>query len=403
MNWKLIRIIDTCLGIPLVLGLSLINGVCRKSGSYSGSVKRILLIKFWGIGNIFMILPSIHALRKTYPDASIDFLTLEVNREALDTLGAVDRIVTISTSTISAFIGTWKRSVSGLRNNDYDIVIDFEQFARFSALVSFQIGARNVIGFNTGGQHRGSLYTLPVPYNNNIHITRSFYALACSAGCGSSSVFPRTEFARLDNLRRRGHELLAGYGIGNDELTLVMHVGTSDNFSERRWPPERYAELAELLIRTYHMRVVFTGLEDESPLVRETMSYLHSPEAAVDLSGQLSFGDYFALIAVADLVISADTAAVHMASLIDVPVIGLYGPNIPDLYGPWGSKGLAIYQQFDCSPCITNFNAKLHTCRHADGRGACMRAITVEFAFEKIYQQYLAPEAPLRLERLTGT
>ena len=103
-----------------------------------------------------------------------------------------------------------------------------------------------------------------------------------------------------------------------------------------------------------------------------------------------------------DLVISADTAAVHLASALDIPVVGLYGPNTPALYGPWGSKGIAVYQQFDCSPCITNFNAKLHTCRHPAGRGACMRAIEVADVLTAIQQHYFSPTAPCRLKKLGG-
>lgn len=404
MNWKLIRIIDTCLGIPLLLAASLVDRLRgdRRFPNRAG-VKRILLVKFWGIGNIFMILPSIQALRAVHPDATLDFLTLAGNEEAVAATGVVDSIITVDTGGIRRFVSTWLGAVSRLKRGSYDIIIDFEQFARFSALVAHQIGAREVIGFDTRGQYRSCLYTRPIPYDNTVHITRSFYALAASAGAATPLALPYAGLARLDDLRMRGRDLLAGFGVGGDELTVVMHIGTSDNFSGRRWLPERYAELAALLVETFRVRVLFTGLEEESSLIRETMSHLHFQTAAVDLGGQLSFADYFALITVADLVISADTAAVHLASAVDVPVVGLYGPNTPALYGPWGSRGVAIYRRFDCSPCITNFNAKLHTCLHAGGRGACMRAITVADAFELIRQQFFAPEAPHRLERVAGT
>jgi ADP-heptose:LPS heptosyltransferase len=404
MNWKLIRIIDTCLGIPILLLISLTNRLLRRKRSPdSPDVKRILLIKFWGIGNIFMILPSLQGLRAAYPGATLDFLTLVGNEEALASTGAVDSIVTIDTRGFGRFLITWMHSFSGLKQKKYDIVIDFEQFARFSALVAYQVGAREVIGFDTRSQYRSYLYTRPVAYNNTIHITRSFYDLVAAAGATSQLAFPGAGIDRFDTLRSGGRNLLSGLRFTDDSLIVVMHIGTSDNFSERRWLPERYGELADLLIQTCRARVVFTGLPEESFLVGDAMAHMQCRSAAIDLSGKLGFEDFFSLIAVADLVISADTATVHLASAVDVPVVGLYGPNTPALYGPWGTKGVAIYQDFDCSPCITNFNSKLHVCRHADGRGACMRAITVEEVFELIRLQFFAAEAPLRLERLAGT
>ena len=403
MNWKLIRIIDTYFGIPLLLLSPLVNKLRRQPPPASADEKRILLIKFWGIGNIFMILPAIQALRKAHPFAIIDFLTLESNRDALAAIDSVDNLVAINTDTVSLFITTWMRGVSLLKKNNYDIIIDFEQFAHFSALVSSQIGARELIGFRTRSRSRNRLFSRSVPYDNTIHVTRSFFSLAIAAGASdTTSSPPGFRLPGLDEVRKRGRTLLVENGFQPDDVCVVIHIGTSDNFHERRWPPRRYAELADLLVEQFAVRVVFTGLPGESVHVREAVSQMRLESAAVDLCGQLDFAGYFALIAAADLVISADTSAVHIASAVDTPVVGLYGPNTPLLYGPWGAKGLAVYQGFDCSPCITNFNTKLNTCRHASGRGACMEAIEVADVFGVIRRQYLDPAAPFRLEKLDG-
>jgi heptosyltransferase-3 len=93
---------------------------------------------------------------------------------------------------------------------------------------------------------------------------------------------------------------------------------------------------------------------------------------------------------------------VHLASALNTPVVGLYGPNTPQLYGPWGENGLALYANLDCSPCITNFNSKLNTCRHPRGGGACMRELSAEMVFSAIERTYLIPSAPHRLARLVG-
>lgn len=401
MNWKLIRYIDSFLGIPAIRLISFFLP-CR---NYSISIpadfspRKILLVKFWGIGNIFMLLPSIQALRETFPEARIDFLTLENNREALNTLGVINNVITINTASLFTFLCSWRKAVTTLITAAYDLAIDFEHFARFSALITFQTRARIKVGFATRGQHRHHLYSCVVNYDNHIHITRSFYALAEAATVKLQ--FPTV--AHLNDLKlfqSKGEQLLCNYNISHNELLVVMHIGTSENFKYRRWPPRYYAALADRLTERFDMRVIMTGLPDEAFLITETWNHLKNTEKVVDLGGQLSFTEYCALITLADLVVSADTAAIHIASSVNIPVIGLYGPNTPHLYGPWGINGLALYEAFECSPCITNFNGKLNTCRHPDGRGACMKAITVEMVFKAIEENYLIKNAPWRLKRL---
>jgi heptosyltransferase-3 len=384
MNWKLIRIIDRWAGIPLLYLLRLFFRMRPpKQIKSSPRPQRILFVKFWGIGNIFMILPSVQAIREQWPDVSVDFLTLENNREALVTSGAVNNIVMISTRSLSRFLATWRHAVAELRRNNYDVIIDCEQFSRFSAIITRQINATVMIGFNTRGQYRHNLFTRQVVYDNDIHITRSFYCLVRAAGIKSPEP-PQLRLAILPALLEHGRCLMARFGLDTGQPVALMHIGTSANFQERRWLPDRYAALADRLIACWNAKIIFTGLPEESELIEETLRYLRHSEQTINLGGQLTFMDYFALIAASDLVISADTAAVHLASAANTPVAGLYGPNTPALYGPWGEQGLALYVPQPCSPCITNFNAKIHACRNAAGRGACMAALSVDNVFDAL-------------------
>lgn len=400
MNWKLIRQIDRFIGIPLVWLCRLFVSTKRRQTGVPP--KRILLIKFWGIGNLFMLLPSIQALRATWPDAAIDFLTLENNRDAMAMTGCVNNIHSIDTSSPVKFFNSWWRAITTLNNNNYQLVIDFEQFARFSALITFRIAAGRSIGFATRGQGRHQLYTNPVSYDNDIHITRSFYQLVEQAGI-TRPFSPDIHLGCLDAIRHNGLVLLRKHQIPLETPLVVMHIGTSDNFCERRWPPQRYSELSDLLTQNYGMQVILTGLPDETHLLKETARHLKHKEPVSNLGGKLTFTEYFELIAVAKLVISADTAAVHIASTLNIPVIGLYGPNSPHLYGPWGNNGLALYASFSCSPCITNFNSKINICRHPDGRGACMLALTVTDVFTALQKNYSFTDGTFKLLKAAHT
>jgi ADP-heptose:LPS heptosyltransferase len=231
-------------------------------------------------------------------------------------------------------------------------------------------------------------------------MTRSFYSLLEPIGIGEvpeiklpSIACEKSDISCVENI-------LHQKGIKKEEILVIMHTGTSENFTERRWPAEYYADLADRLIEAFGVKIAFTGIKDEIPYIEEARKGIKNVGSTIDLGGDLSFGRYLSLISVSDLVISADTASVHLAACFSVPVAGLYGPNTPLLYGPWGGNGIWFYKKLACSPCITNYNSKLNRCRHPDGCGACMKKITVDEVFLAIRKNYFDTDAPFRIRKL---
>ena len=405
MNWKIIRILDTYVGIPLLYLLRCFKRALHPAlhSRVRGNYDRILLIKFWGIGNLCMMLTSVRALKSAYPDTTIDLLTLESNKDAAASTGAFSQVYLIDTSGFFRFLATSLHTVKHLRSTGYDCIIDFEQFAKYSAILTALIGAKDTVGFITEDQHRHFLYGAPVLYDNNIHVTRSYHALVRAAGAhdrdhvqaqGSAPLF--SENIQIEDGAQR-------LGIDSDRIVVVMHIGTSDNFKERRWPIEYYARLADLLIARCGVQIVITGLPEEASIGTAFMDRVQAADKVIDTVGRLSFREFIALIRMSDLVITADTSPVHLASAMGVPVVGLYGPNTPLLYGPWGTNDLVFYQQLACSPCITNFNAKMHVCRHPAGKGACMRMISPDAVFQGIHARYFESDSVDKLNKLQRT
>ncbi len=400
MNWKLVRWIDIYIGIPLVYLIFLIKKIFRFSNLPSEVYKNILFIKFWGIGNIIMILPTASALKKKYEKVNIDLLTLTSNKDASRSAGIFRNIYTIDTAHIIKFLITSIKTFKVLIKRDYDVIVDFEQFARFSALWCALVGRKKTVGFNTKGQHRSILYTHTTVYRNDIHITKSFYSLVELLGIDSTDDIEPFPLNCQEQSIKTVKGILSREGISLQEVIVIFHVGTSKNFMLRRWPLEYFAELSERLINSFSVKIIFTGLVEERALVERVFAMIKNKERVTNLSGKLNFEEFISLIKLSDLVVSADTAPIHIATSLGVPVVGLYGPNTPFLYGPWGKKSIWFYKQLKCAPCITNYNAKINRCRHPDGQGACMRKISPDEVFLGIVANYFDEEAPFRLEKL---
>jgi ADP-heptose:LPS heptosyltransferase len=401
MNLILMRYIDRYIGIPLVYICYWAVKISRRRqypGQNQAAPKRILCIKFWGVGNIAMLLPAVYALQKKYKGASFDLLTLPECKDVSMAAGIFDNIYLVNYKNIFEFVKTTLKNLSLLRQKKYDLVVDFEQFVRFSALLCLLMGSKKTIGFNTKWQHRHLPYTISVPYNNNLHMTKTFFSLAKAAGVeDAAGVIPYPLHCEESDLLKVKN-ILRDKGFQNNKPLVIIHIGTSENVVERRWPTDWYAELADRLIHDFGANIVFTGLPSESMYVKNARDVMQNKDKALDVSGTLDFGQYISLIKLSDLVISADTASVHLAACFSVPVASFYGPNTPLLYGPWSGKSIYFYKGLSCSPCITNYNAKLNKCRHPEGRGACIKQITASEAFSAIAKNYFDYDAPFRVK-----
>ena len=367
-----IKYLDRYVGILICFFLGMINQLIELFLPENSlvTVKKILLVKFWGIGNIVLLLPVMKAVRERYPNAKIIFLTLHTNRELFEDNPYIDQAIFIDVRNLFRIFSSLVTNFWGLWRARIDLALDFEQFARISTIFIFLIRAKQRIGFDTDQQGRRFLYTVRVPYIGDRHMRDVFADIALSAGVYD---IPREE-VRFP-LSREDQQLVNTFlteTCAPQRPLIGMHVGSGDNFIGRRWPQENFARLADRLIQEYHAQVVFTGTSKEKSLIESTIALIHDP--VINACNKFGVRAFAAFIQACDLFFSNDTSAVHLASAVKAPIAAFYGPNTPVLYGPLSQPQFVFYKQLPCSPCITNTNAKTSFCRIP----VCIRNITVE-------------------------
>lgn len=386
MNLRLARYIDRWVGLGvcfilwllarLVTGGRAVPGFLATTppGELPRSPGRILAIKFYGLGNIAMILPTLEAMKRADPDLEIDFLTLPGNIPLLDQSGLVARSLTVEVSGFGDFLASVVGLYGALRGGDYDAVLDFEQFMKLSGIFAFATGAPTRVGFDTDGQDRGWLYSHRVAYADTDHMADIFMRLAMPFGRDVQPA-PRVQVA-IDPKDRAS--ALAAAGVGEGEGLVAMHVGTGPNYGKvalKRWEIDRFARLADHLIETRGVRVVFTGVgEEESALVREALASMRHASGARSLCDVLSIGELTGLLDASTFVVSNDTSVMHLTGLVETPVVAVFGATEPRIYGPRGPSDLVFYKGLLCSPCLSNYNLKMSRCVNP----VCMQQIGVE-------------------------
>jgi len=409
MNLNYARYVDKWIGLAICLVLFCFDRVIgRLFGRHLPSLlattpppldaephcpRRVLCIKFYGLGNAIMLLPVLEALRRRHPGAEIDFLTLSGNVPLLERSGVLTRVRALDVAGVAPFLRSLAVELGAIRRRGYDTVLDFEQFVKISTIIAFLSGARERVGFNTDGQRRGFLYTTRVVYTDSDHMTAIFARL--TRPLGVTGDFPDVSLSLRAAERESARRILAETGVADEHFPLVaLHVGIGMSFYRvplKRWDALNFAALADGLVERHGAAVVFTGRgAEERALVAETRARMRHP--AIDACDRLDVCELAALIERCHFVVSNDTSVIHLASLLGTPVVAIFGPTAPLHYGPRGDRNLVFYRDLYCSPCLTNYNLKLSRCVDP----VCMRGIRPEVVLNAIAEHYLRETAEHR-------
>lgn len=354
------KLVDRALGIPLVLA---VRGFDRLFGRAQRpppqAARRVLFLKLWGVGNLAMIAPLARAVKRRWPAARIDFLSLAGQRSFLAGCPWVDEVLEFDHAGTLRPFARLLALLLRIRRRRYDLVFDFEQFLKTTALLARGAGAGCTVGFRTAGQRRHGLHDVEVALLDQRHMALGYADLLRAAHVEVAGLPPL--FVPRSTAAARRVAFLVDAWRSDGRPLVALHVGSGDNFPGRRWPLEAFARLADLLAETRGATIVFTGIAAERRLVRRCRAAMRRPSR--DACALFTIEEFAEFLARVDLLVSNDSGPVHFGSALGVPLIALYGPNSPDLYGPLSPQAKVFYRRLACSPCITHSNAKTSLCR----------------------------------------
>ncbi len=379
---------DKKLGLVACALLQPLRWLPRRTSPPPEALERVLLVKFWGIGSLQLLTPAVRTLRARHPRARLTLLTLKENEAFARGLGAFDEVLTLDVRSGSGLAG-WARVferirvlVLALRRARFDAVYDFEFFTRFSALIALSSGAPLSAGFEAPQVWRGHFHTRSVPFNRYWHVARNFRALAGGEDGREIEPDELAPYRILPEDDARVRELLRQRGLVPGAPFVVLNANAGRLSLERRWPLERFAELARALVEQDRTPVVLVGADAE----REHVAALRAQAGVdarwlVDLAGELTIGELCALLAQSGALVTNDSGPMHLSAALGTPTIGLFGPETPVMYGPLGARVRALWRPPVCSPCINVHDNKVANC--VRGHPECLTNLAVEEVLEE--------------------
>ncbi len=338
MTGSLRRKLDFAVGVPLIGALSLFR---KRPAPVPFKIHKILVIKLAAVGDTILLLPVLRALHKALPGSSIDWLVSSVNAEMASVTSFHTRALIMPCLTPWSLGSLIKR----LRRERYDLVIDFEQWARGTAILSSLIGAKRTLGFQTPRQHRSALYSDTVTKSFDRHEIEDFFALASKAVPLIPDMTPLLEETGegLNELRLKAPSL---FDAGPTVWTVLLHPGCGSDGYPREWLVERYIELGRWLRSTFNARLMLSGGPEETINAQAVATGVGN---VVNLAGLLSWKATISLVKRADLLVSGNTGVMHIAAALQKPQIALHGPTDPGLWGPLNPRAVVI--KTSCPGC----------------------------------------------------
>jgi len=397
MQVDTMRTVDRWAGIPLTWLLSVWQRIMAPfPPEKTPAPRRILFIELSEMGSTILADP---AMRKARDRLGVElfFVIFHRNRESLQLTGTVgpENTRTIREDNLLLLaLDTW-RFLRWVRRQGIDTVIDLELFSRFTALLTGLSGATRRVGFHAfhnEGLYRGELLTHRVAYNPHHHVAKNFIALVNSLLAerpeypySKQPVFdeelalPHRLFAEeeLTAVRELVREQVPGYD-GQQRLVLI-NPNASELLPQRRWPLEYFEELIRrILALAPDLLVLITGAPSERAEAAALCDRLGSPRCA-SLAGAFRLTELPLLYSIAAVMVTNDSGPGHFAAVTPLPVIVLFGPETPALYGSLGNA-TAVFAGLACSPCVSAANHRKTPCRD----NVCMRAISVEQVLDQV-------------------
>lgn len=295
----------------------------------------IIRLPNW-IGDIIMALPTVHNLFRNYPDSRIVFLTKTHLTDFVNLILPGKDIRGVNFKEKSELNSVAEE----LSHFNFKLGIIFPlSFSSARDLKRFQ--PEQVIGFNS--ELRRFFLDIPVKYSKktfrNIHLRTRYLELLTPLNLKLVEVEIKPE---LD--KQITTQVLEKFGLVKENY-LILAPGATYG-PAKRWGLEKFVETGIVIQNQYGLTPVVTGLDKEIPENKNII-----PKTFINLIGKTTLTELVYLSEGAELFISNDSGAMHIADLLNKKLVAIFGSTNPGWTGPVNPDSRVVAADIDCRPC----------------------------------------------------
>ena len=307
---------------------------------------RILIRSSNWLGDAVMSVPAVRTIKNGRPDVQVTIATPDKIAPMWKLIPEVDAIVPLPNGSLLRVVRLLKQRMP------FDVAILFPNSLRV-ALESWLSGIPRRVGYR--GHWRSWLVNQIVREQRKPgppeHHSLRFLRIARECGAKTSSI----ELPTLNQTSNVKHQTLLGLCPG------------AEYGPAKRWLPERFAEAATKITAQSSAQWILLGTKNDAAIGEQIAAAIGNH--CVNRIGQTTLDQLIAELRRCSLLLTNDTGTMHLAALLGVPVVAIFGSTEPRLTGPLGDGHVVLRHHVECSPCF------LRECP-IDFR--CMKAITAE-------------------------
>ena len=346
---------------------------------------KILVIALSGIGDALMFTPSIVKLSEASPSAQIDALVMFKGvKDIYEKLNQVNNVIFhdfLNASKISTLF-----FVLSLRKKYDATICVYPSNRKEYNLISWLIGAKKRVGVKYLRQDKinlGFLNNIRVQEDDSLHNVEENFAMIEKLFCEDFKTIPRMQFTlQWDDLVYATDYLKEKF-IKDDDLVIGFHAGcnTLKNHDKRRWEPEKFAELANILSANHNAKIFLFGGNEEQTLKEKIISSCNFKN--VFSVQAFSLRHTAAIMRRCNIFVSNDSSLMHVAASLRLKTVAIIGPTNVNYIYPWNTEYQIASINLDCAPCFY-YSPKPLQCTRSDKQFKCIKDLPVELVYEQV-------------------
>jgi len=314
--------------------------------------EKILVIRFSSLGDLVLLTPLLEELREWMPEAEIHLLTKESYAPLFDSDDRIDRVVRLRSGTMSELL----HLRSTLSGEGYELIIDAHNVIRSNLLyATTRAGVK--VQLKKDQIKKSMLTRMGLNlYGRIMHQSERYLEILRPLHTPERDTIPSLFIPESTREKARGMIRDGGF---EDRPLVAMAPGA--RWETKRWPIGHFADVADSLAESGYGIVLVGGADDEGLCAELAGRCAGRP---LDASGKLGLLESAAVLAECRLLVTNDSAPLHMAEAVGTPVVALFGPTVRELgYYPQLPSSLMLGLELGCRPCSRNGArpCRLHT------------------------------------------
>lgn len=309
------------------------------------AIRKVVIVRASRIGDFVCATPAFRALRRALPETEITLIALPWARELVARSPSLDRFepfpgfpgIAEQFFAARAAVAFFQR----MQAERFDLAIQLHGSGIYSNPFTLLLGARATAGFRRAEDPPG-LLDADLPFPHQMPEVRR--PLALMTFLGAPPLGEQTEFPLWSEDRAAARRLL----VGLRRPLLGLHPAGTD--ATKRWPPERFAAAARMLLARFGGTAVVLAGSGERVLASEVAAAIG--DAAVNLAGRTTLPELGGVIAELDLLLTNDSGPAHIGYALGTPTVTVFGGTDPAEWQPtWPGRYRSVVAPVPCRPC----------------------------------------------------